>query len=91
MATLVRPQPKQPRREQELCAALVAVERAYEQLMASPRPDSRLLLALRNRAHALTEAAGYPPEDTPHPRSERVRRRCVAADRGAEWIMAHCH
>ncbi len=91
MATLVRPQTRQPRMERELCAALLAGERAYEQLMVSPRPDPRLLVELRNRAHALTEAAAYPSANTPRPRSERIRRRCVAADRGAEWIMSHCH
>lgn len=34
---------------------------------------------------------GLLPDDFPHTRHARIRRRCAGADRGVRWILRHSH
>lgn len=88
MTTFLRPHTGPQLRE--LHATLTAVDRAYDHLMSAQHVDASLLQELSDRAHALTEAADREFAIESHARSARIRRRCTAADRGAEWIRAHC-
>ncbi|MGR6998259.1 hypothetical protein ACU686_09480 [Yinghuangia aomiensis] len=75
---------------QELQRALYAVETACGRMTAAPHPDKRLVHELQRYARELTETADASSPEGAHRRSIHVRRRCVAAHRGAEWIIAHC-
>ncbi|MDI2124995.1 hypothetical protein [Yinghuangia seranimata] len=83
--TSPRPHPDSP----ELQGALEAVETAYSRVSAVPHPDQRLLHELQRYARELGAAADRSLPEGRHAGSRHVRRRCVAAHRGAEWILAH--
>ncbi|MFF2044204.1 hypothetical protein ACFVVX_27660 [Kitasatospora sp. NPDC058170] len=73
----------------DLHAALVAVQEAYDRLMAAPHPDPGLLLDLQHRTRELDAAAARHRTGAPHRRSERIQCRCAGATRGARWILEH--
>ncbi|MFC7266340.1 hypothetical protein [Streptomyces lutosisoli] len=81
-----------------LAEAWAAAEAAYQRVAATADPPPSLIAELHHRAKDLAHATACPTPascticlDAPTTLPPRLRRRWYGANRGARWIVRHCH